>query len=227
MDVSTADTITIVTKDIVKVPLEARGPIGRGLSALLIGRSSSTLNGLIVHVGVIDADFTGQICALVSTLYPPVTIPKGTRLAQLVPFLSCVPKAEQRLRGDGGFGSTGPPQVCWSQTVSSSRPHMTCTLSNHGHSPTTVRLAGLLDTGADVTIISNYLWPSTWPTEDVDTGVVGLGGSARARTAATAILITNPEGQQAVVKPYVTAAPLNLWGRDCLSQWGVKITTDF
>ncbi|XP_040975489.1 endogenous retrovirus group K member 8 Gag polyprotein-like [Aquila chrysaetos chrysaetos] len=62
----------------------------------------------------------GQICALVSTPYPPVTIPKGTHIAQLIPFSSCVSKAEQRLRCDGGFGSTGPPQVCWSQAVSSS-----------------------------------------------------------------------------------------------------------
>ena len=85
----------MVTKDIVKVPLNARGPIGRGLSALLLGRSSSTLNGLIVHVGVIDADFTGQICAMVSTPYPPVTIPKGTLIAQLILFSSCISKAEQ------------------------------------------------------------------------------------------------------------------------------------
>uniref|UniRef100_A0A8D0FSA8 dUTPase-like domain-containing protein n=1 Tax=Strix occidentalis caurina TaxID=311401 RepID=A0A8D0FSA8_STROC len=112
LDVSTADTVTIVTKDIVKVPLDARGPIGQGLSVLLLGRSSSTLNGLIVHVGVIDADFTGQICTLVSTPYPPVTIPKGTRIAQLILFPSCVSKAEQRLRCDGGFGSTGLPQPC-------------------------------------------------------------------------------------------------------------------
>ena len=185
------------------------------------------LNGIIVHVGVIDADFTGQICAMVSTPYPPVTIPKGTRIAQFVPFSSSISKAEQRLRCDGGFSSTGPPQFCSSQTVSSSRPHMMCTLSNHGRSPTTVRLAGLLDTRADVTIIADYLWPSTWPTEEAGMGVVGLGGSARAKTADTPVLITNPEGQQAVIKPYVMAAPLNLWGRDCLSQWGVRITTDF
>ncbi|XP_074889258.1 uncharacterized protein LOC142033275 [Buteo buteo] len=107
-----------------------------------------------------------------------------------------ISRAGQQLRCDGGFGSTGPPQFCWSQTVLSSRPHVTCTLLNHGRSPTTVRLAGLLDTGADVTIIADYLWPSTWSTEEAGMGVVGLGGSARAKTVDTPVLITNPGGNK-------------------------------
>lgn len=57
MDVCTAHTVTLSTQGVHKVPLEAWGLIGKGLSALLIGRSSSTLQGLMVHVGVIDADY--------------------------------------------------------------------------------------------------------------------------------------------------------------------------
>lgn len=41
-DTPTTDTVTINTPDVVKVPLEARGPTGKGLSALLTGRSSAT-----------------------------------------------------------------------------------------------------------------------------------------------------------------------------------------
>ncbi|XP_074894907.1 uncharacterized protein LOC142035983 isoform X2 [Buteo buteo] len=122
------------------------------------------------HINVTSPHKTspGQICAMVSTPYPPVTIPKGTHIAQLVPFSSSISRAEQHLRCDGGFSSMGPPQFCWSQTVSSSQPHVTCTLSNHGRSLATVRLAGLLDTGADVTITADCLWPSTWPTEEAE-----------------------------------------------------------
>ena len=111
MDVSTANAITISDRQIHRVPLDAWGPTGNGLSALSIGCSSSTLQGLMVHVGVIDGDYTGQICAMVSTATPPVTIPQGTRLAQLVPFVSCVPRTEQVVRGDSAFGSTGKPSV--------------------------------------------------------------------------------------------------------------------
>lgn len=58
-----------------------------------------------------------------------------------------------------------------------------------------------------------------------DTGV--LGGTTVGGIPVNTILITNPEGQKATVKLYVTSAPLNLWGWDCHSQWGVKITTKF
>ena len=227
MDVSTANAVTISDCQIHRVPLDAWGPIGNGLSALLIGRSSSTLQGLMVHVGVIDADYTGQICAMVSTATPPVTIPQGTRLAQLVPFVSCVPRTEQVVRGDGGFGSTGKPSVFWSQTVTDKRPQMTCSLAMDHAVPSRISLSGLLDTGADVTIIAQRDWPPAWPLVSNNMGVMGLGGVAISFMAAKAVLVSNPEGQKATVRPYVTSAPLNLWGRDCLGQWGVKITTDF
>lgn len=110
MDVSTDNAITIESLKVHKVPLKACGPIGKGLSALLLGRSSATLQGIFVHPGVIDADYMGQICAMVSTPTPPVTIPAKTRIAQLIPFKSCVPKTDSKLPRDGGFRSTGDPQ---------------------------------------------------------------------------------------------------------------------
>lgn len=58
------------------------------------------MQGIFVHPGVIDADFTGQICAMVSTPTLPVTIPEKTRIAELVPFKLCVPRTEQRTRGE-------------------------------------------------------------------------------------------------------------------------------
>ncbi|XP_037228041.1 uncharacterized protein LOC119140647 [Falco rusticolus] len=163
MDVYASESVTLTNHGVFKVPLNAQGPIGKGLSALLIGRSSTTLQNIQVHVGVIDADFTGQICALVSTPVPPVTIPKNTRLAQLVPFVSCVPRTEPRWRGDEGFCSTGKPQVCWTRELSSQRPNLTCTLALSGGTPAQVRLSGLLDTGADVTVILGKDWPPQWP----------------------------------------------------------------
>ncbi|XP_050166939.1 uncharacterized protein LOC126637609 [Myiozetetes cayanensis] len=139
MDVSTASTVTISTMGVHKVPLDAWGPIGRGLSALLIGRSSATIQGIMVHVGVIDADYTGQICAMVSTPTPPLCIEKGTCIAQLIPFMSCVPRTKDVTRGTGGFGSTGVPQVHWTTTVKDCRPQMTCVLSMAHASPATAK----------------------------------------------------------------------------------------
>lgn len=227
MDVCTAATVVLESSEIRKVPLEAFGPLGGGMSALLMGRSSATLQGIIVHLGLIDADFTGQICAMVSTPTPPVTIPKGTRLAQLVPFKSSVRRTADQSRGAGGFGSTGPPQVHWTAVLTKDRPEMLCTLSVPGATPSEIHLCGLLDSGADITVLSLAAWPPEWPLDPVGTSVAGLGGTAQCYVSQRSVLVTNPEGQMAWVRPHVTSTPANLWGRDVLSVWGVRIGTDF
>ncbi|XP_053826885.1 uncharacterized protein LOC128803701 [Vidua macroura] len=160
VDVCTAATVVLESCKIHKVPLDAFGPLGEGMSAFLMGRSSATLQGIIVHLGLIDADFTGQICAMVSTPTPPVTIPKGTRLAQLVPFKSSVHRTADRPRGASGFGSTGLPQVQWTAVLTKDRPEMSCTLSIPGVTPSEICLRGLLDSGADVTV--SPLPPGLW-----------------------------------------------------------------
>lgn len=67
IDVPTADTvITILAKEICKVPHDTYGPIRRGLSAFLIGRSSTMLKGIHVHLGLTDVDYLGQSHAMIS-----------------------------------------------------------------------------------------------------------------------------------------------------------------
>lgn len=74
--------------------------------------------GFFVHPGVIDTDYTGQICAMVSTPTPPVPIPAKSCIVQLVPFKSCIPKTDSRLQENCSFGLTGEPEVYWTQVVS-------------------------------------------------------------------------------------------------------------
>lgn len=69
-------------------------------------------------LGVIDADYTGQICAMVLTPTPPVTIPAKSHIVQLIPFKSSIPKTDSKLRGDLSFGLTGELQVYWTQVIS-------------------------------------------------------------------------------------------------------------
>ncbi|KAK4810013.1 hypothetical protein QYF61_005076 [Mycteria americana] len=146
MDVTTDAEVIIEDQTIHRVPLNARGPLGGGLSALLLGRSSVTLKGLFVLPGVVDADYEGQIQAMIWTPSPPFVIPKGSWIAQLVPFRSQVPVTDSVKRGKGGFGSTGTPLILWAQTVQSQWPMLTCTLSNGQGTPRTIKLQGMIDT---------------------------------------------------------------------------------
>lgn len=152
-----------------------------------------------MHVRVTDADYHGQICAIVSTATPPDTIKGGTQIAQLIPFKSCVPATEQVIHGTQGFGSTGKPQVFWSQRITESRPEMTCTLTMANASPSQIKLIGLLDSGADMTIIVQRNWPSSWPLVVNAEGVLCVGEVSNSFIAAKPVLISNPEGQKATV----------------------------
>ncbi|XP_027565048.1 uncharacterized protein LOC113981699 [Neopelma chrysocephalum] len=66
--------------------------------------------------------------------------PAGTHIVQLVPFVNYVPRTEDQERHAGGFGSTGPPQVFWSQTVSHKCPQMVCELCNGKGLPSAVKM---------------------------------------------------------------------------------------
>lgn len=73
-------------------------------------------NGICLSngVGVIDSDYTGEICVgLCNVSDVPYTIQNGDRVAQMVIMPVATPQIEEVLeikdtkRGDNGFGSTG------------------------------------------------------------------------------------------------------------------------
>ncbi|RMC20141.1 hypothetical protein DUI87_00987 [Hirundo rustica rustica] len=74
--------------------------------------------------------------------------------------------------------------------------------------------------GTDVTILSFSAWPLQWPLDPVELPVAGLGGTAQCFVSQQPVLIMNSEGQSAMVRPYVTEAIANLWGRDVLQLGG-------
>uniref|UniRef100_A0A8D0F1W6 Peptidase A2 domain-containing protein n=1 Tax=Strix occidentalis caurina TaxID=311401 RepID=A0A8D0F1W6_STROC len=159
VDVETAVDVTIQDQKVHIVDSNVKGPLGFGLSALLIGRSSTTHQVIQVLLGVIDADYTGVVKIMVQTLTPPVFIPKGSKIAQLVPFKACVPNVGEGNRGTGGFGSTGEPQVYLSFDISRVKPE--CEMIIQSSDGTQKKFKMLIDTGADVTIISAQQWPAS------------------------------------------------------------------
>ena len=155
---------------------------------------------------------------------PPVTIPKNTGLAQLVPFVSCVSQTEPAWRGDEGFGSTGIPQGCWTQELSPQRPNLTCTVALSGGTPAQVQLSGR---SSGYRSRRNCRMEQRLPPQRAlvnnAAGVVGLGGMTTSCLSVKPIQIKTQDGQTASVWPYVTTAPLTSWGRDCLGQCDRKL----
>lgn len=66
------------------VDTDSKGPLPADTVGLILRRSSATMQGLIVHPGVIDPDFAGQVKIMVSSPRGIVAISPGDRIAQLL-----------------------------------------------------------------------------------------------------------------------------------------------
>lgn len=86
---------------------------------------------------------------------------------------------------------------------------------------------GLIDTGADITALSQAKWPSQWSLAKVPQAFSGIGGSSHSYQSQHLILIKGPDRQLASVKPFVLPVPMVLEGRNVLSQEGFRIQYDF
>ncbi|XP_048148359.1 endogenous retrovirus group K member 6 Pro protein-like [Corvus hawaiiensis] len=109
----------------------------------------------------------------------------------------------------------------WIEIVGSNKPTIECSLFCKGER---VYRPGMLDTGADVTIIARSEWPGNWELEPVAGMISGIGGIAVSMRSKRNVVIEGPEGKIATTRPFVVRAPITLWGRDLLSQWGATLT---
>lgn len=198
------------------LPTGIFGPLPNDTFGLIIGRSSSTLNGLQVFPGVIDNDYTGEIKVMVSSPRVINTITAGQRFAQLLllPLLSSPNKILSSRRGTGGFGSS---DVYWAQKISNQKPLMTLWLDGK-------EFSGLIDSGADITIIKKEDWPKAWPVEVTLTHLKGIGQSCNPERSSKTLTWKDKDGNQGIIQPYIIPGlPINLWGRDLLSQMSLII----
>jgi len=219
--------ITIEDDKVHVVPSVATGPLGHGLSALLVGRSSASSQGIFVLPGIIDTDFTGPIGIMLQVFTPRLTIKRGSKVAQLIPFIAQVPPADPNYRGSDTFGSSGPPLVAFVQPLSTEQPIRKITIKG----PNGIVLKDqkmLLDSRAEVTIIPRAQWPESWPLTVVLGMVTGIGGAAVTQMSTEFITFVDQDDKLlAQARPYVLNTTIWLLDRDVLSQSGCVIQTPF
>lgn len=117
LDLYTSRDVVIPPHQFVDVPTDVAGALPDYHWGLLIGRSSTLRkHGLLVHAGVIDQGYRGELFAGAMNLTDePVRINKGDRIAQLIPvpmplsgvYPAQVAELPEGERGNAGFGSTG------------------------------------------------------------------------------------------------------------------------
>lgn len=198
---------------------DCSGPLPPNSAGLLLGRSSVALRGLVVIPGVIDSDFTGKIKIMVQAPQGPVLINTGDRIAQLLllPSLHSLAPAKNLVRGVGSFGSSGD-SFTGLHMLLNERP--TLILQVNGKS-----IKGLLDTGADKSIIATKDWPSMWPTDVAEQTLQGLGFASFPKRSAALLTWRDHEGHTGQFTPFVLPLPISLWGRDVLTEMDVALVT--
>ncbi|NXY12445.1 POK9 protein, partial [Pteruthius melanotis] len=178
--------VDILTTAAQRVPTATKGPLiinGTAMGALIIGRSSTSLMGLIVMPGLLGADYTGLIYVMVWTLAPPIRISKGALIALLVPlpqFTKSMTPLSSEQRKDKHFGSSGGLALLTMGLAA--RPKVRMTITYHDSD---CILDGLLDTGADSSTVDLSHWPQNWPMLPSMVAVTGVGGLTLAKKSPT------------------------------------------
>ena len=199
---------------IYKLKTNVFGPLPKGTFGLILGRSSAALRGLTIIPGVIDSDYVGEILIMVSTS-TTLSLLAGEHIAQilLLPYHPFLALPNERT---GGFRNTGR-RIFWEMLIKDSRPVLSLIIQGKS-------FEGLVDTGADVSIISSQQWPQDWEKEKSPLMLMGLGSIADVWKSIHPLQCQFHNGRSVFVTFYIVNIPINIWGRDLLSPLGAFVT---
>ena len=83
---------------------------------------------------------------------------------------------------------------------------------------------GLVDRGADISVISSQQWPQDWEKEKSPLMLTGLGSIADVWKSTHPLQCQFHNGRSVFVTFYIVIIPINIWGRDLLSPLGASVT---
>ncbi|KAJ7428358.1 hypothetical protein BTVI_00857 [Pitangus sulphuratus] len=197
------------------IPVSPKEPLPNHSPYLLITSEEAVQKGVIALHDVIDnADSVTQIHVTVFIPFPPVELTSEDSVAAL---LSLPPYQSPE-------GERGGVQANWTYTVEEQQLTMVVTVTSPEGE---INISGLLDTGADVTIIAKKVWPDYWPLENTVLNVSGVGGSQRPLRSKLVIMFTDIDGNVATCQPLILPLPATLSGRDLMAQWATTLNSNF
>ncbi|RMB92864.1 hypothetical protein DUI87_30758 [Hirundo rustica rustica] len=173
---------------------------------IVVGDCKHTPKEIEILPGTLDNN-PGKFVLWLRCTHPPTFLPKGQTVAQIIPTW-------EHLEEDN------IPTACPVHNITEVKPQVGCELQVGDEA---INITGLLDTGADVTVIPAKHWPSRWALENVAGHVQGIGGMQLAKQSKSVVQTKGPKGQLASLRPFVLDYREPLLGRDLMAQWGVTI----
>ncbi|XP_021021697.1 endogenous retrovirus group K member 6 Pro protein-like [Mus caroli] len=176
------------------------------------------MQGLIVYPGIVDHHHLQEIQVLCSCPQGIFSITSGDRIAQMI-LLPTGREERTQTHGCNRMGSSGQDAAYLIMPLNN-RPTLHLTINGKG-------FQGIMDTGADKSIISSHWWPRAWPVDKSSHSLQGLGYQSFPTISSTQLEWQTPEGQRDLFTLYVLPLPVNLWGRDVLSEMGLTLTNEY
>lgn len=195
------------------VPVQPITPLPSETIGLILGRGSLTMKGLIVYPGLVDHQHIPDIQVLCTCPEGVFSIGRGDRIAQLL----LLPDVTTPLgSGQKRMGSSGTDSAYLIVSLKE-RPKLKLWIEGK-------MFEGIMDTGADKSIVSTHWWPKSWPTTESSHSLQGLGYRSSPAISSAALSWETSEGQRGRFTPYVLPLPINLWGRDIMQNMGFVLS---
>lgn len=191
-----------------------------------MGQDKCSIFGLIVYPIVVSADKNTELTVLSRALRPPLTVPENTVVARAFALLPHAIGEVMSIFDEEGLPLKEHVEIhtMWAKHIGRDRPTLTCQLTSGNR---TIEVRGMLDTGADVMVISYIFWPRNWSLVAPLGSLSGIGGASLCLQSENSIVVTGPGDKTAIIHHFVVQKPTTVWGRDLLAQWGAKIEVDF
>ena len=150
-----------------KIPTGYYGPIPSRAVGLILGQNSCTMKGLMVLTDVMDKDYKREIRVMVNVVKMG-NVHKGEHFAQLLllPYVKPM-KASDKIQ-QGSFGSTNLTAALSTLLKEHQKPMLTLCVRGKN-------FTGMLDTGADISIIRAEEWPLDWGNIVAPSRLLGVG----------------------------------------------------
>ncbi|KAJ7428907.1 hypothetical protein WISP_00484 [Willisornis vidua] len=194
------DTHNILMGEECTIAITSHIPLSAGESYLVLPAEDAASRGIIAQPEIVtlDSTDTNHFSLSCRVLLPPIDLTQQEPLAVLLP----VPRLQHQ--------QLDTKAVNWAAPLSDDQPLMTVEVA----SPLgRTSIQGLLDTGADVTIIADRDWPESWPKEEMAVRVSGVGGAQYLLRSRHFLSFTDVDNQTATCKPLILPLPTTLWGR--------------
>ena len=151
---ATSKVICLLCEENTTIPTGVRGTSWKRQDFLILGEDRNSIFGLIIIPTVLAVNCNEELTVLAKALRPPLTIPKNLRIAKamaLPPHPLGLQVMEVIDPDHPSYNDHVEVHAVWVQHIGRDRPIIVCRLT---HRERSFEIKGLVDTGADVTLVS-------------------------------------------------------------------------